>query len=79
MMTFLYQSLQEQFAAELRYVFSTVNKKPLSPESELMISFYAGGLINIVYWWLNNPNVLDENAITELIVKNIVPPKELFE
>lgn len=79
MLAFLYQALQEHFAAELRYVFTAANKKPLTPELELIISFYAGGLINVVYWWLNNPNSLDENAIAEQIVNKIVPPKELFE
>lgn len=79
MMTFLYQSLQEQFVEELRYVFTTVYKKTMTPELELLISFYAGGLINVIYWWLNNRDTLDENEITQFIVKNIALPTSLFE
>lgn len=78
-MTFLYQALQEHFSAELRYILTSANKKQLTPEIELLISFYAGGLINVVYWWLNNPNTLDENAIAEQIVKNIAPPEDLLK
>lgn len=79
MMTFLYQALQEQFVKELREVFMTVNKRTsLMPQTELLITFYAGGLINVVYWWMNNPDTLDEEAIAELLVKSIALPKELL-
>lgn len=78
MISFLYQSLQEHFSEELRYVFLTVHKKPLSPETELLIAFYAGGLINVVYWWINNPNTLDEEVIAEQLVERLAPPKELL-
>ena len=74
MMPFLYQALQEHIAAELRYTLTVSNTKALTPELELLISFYAGGLINVVYWWLNNPNTLDENTIAEQIVKNLALP-----
>ena len=78
MMTFLYQALQEQFVTELRDVFVTINNKELSPKTELLISFYAGGLINVVYWWINHPDTLDEEVIAEFLVKSIAPPKELL-
>ena len=78
-MSFLYQSLLEQISLELRYVFISAQKKKPTPELELIISFYAGGLINAVFWWLNNPTKLDEDAIAEQIVKLVPLPKELLE
>lgn len=73
MMSFLYSSLQEQFAKELRTVFVLANTNEPTPDSELLISFYAGGLMNVVYWWLNHPTQLAEDEIIELLMKNISP------
>jgi len=78
-MSFLYEALQEQISLELRYMFITAHKKKLTPELEMIISFYAGGLINVVYWWLNNPSSLEEDTIAEQIVKLVPLPKELLE
>ena len=77
MMSFLYQSLQDLISKELGEFFSTVHASPLTPKNELMISFYAGGLINVVYWWMNHPDELNEEEISEFLVKSIAPPKEL--
>lgn len=78
-MSFLYEALQEQISLELRYMFISAHKKKLTPELEMIISFYAGGLINVVYWWLNNPSSLEEDTIAEQIVKLVPLPKELLE
>lgn len=78
-MSFLYQSLQEQIALELRYVFITSHKRKPTPELDMTISFYAGGLINVVYWWLNNPTIMDEDDIAEQIIKLAPFPEELLE
>ena len=43
-----------------------------------MISFYAGGLINVVYWWMNHPDNLKEEEIAEFLVKSITPPKDFL-
>ena len=77
MTSFLYQSLQDIIAKELANVFSTLQGNPLTPKNELMISFYAGGLINVVYWWMNHPDDLNEEEISEFLVKSIAPPKKL--
>lgn len=69
LMSFLYQSLQEQFAQELEYIFIVSYKKKLTPELQLKIYFYAGGLINAIYWWLNNPTIFDEDAIAEQLMQ----------
>lgn len=74
MTPFLYQSLQEQFVEEMRYVFTSTTKQPITAEQELLISFYAGGLINVVYWWFNNPDTLNEKDVIDYIVKYVVPP-----
>lgn len=73
MMSFLYSSLQEQFARELRTVFVMASQNEPTPDFELLISFYAGGLMNVVYWWLNHPTELSEEEIIELLIKNISP------
>ena len=78
MMSFLYQSLQDLIVSELGNVFSTLQSYPLTPKNELMISFYAGGLINVVYWWMNHPDELNEEEISEFLVKSIAPPKEFL-
>ena len=77
MMSFLYQSLQDLNSKELGEFFSTVHASPLTPKNELMISFYAGGLINVVYWWMNHPDELNEEEISEFLVKSIAPPTSL--
>ena len=69
LVSFLYQSLQEQFAQELEYIFIVSYKKKLTPELQLKIYFYAGGLINTIYWWLNNPTIFDEDAIAEQLMQ----------
>lgn len=78
-MSFLYQSLQEQIAQEFQYIFISTQKKKITAEQEMIIYFYAGGLINVIYWWLNNPTSLDENDIAEQIVKLAPLPKELLD
>lgn len=77
MMSFLYQSLQDLIVSELGNVFSTLQSYPLTSKNELMISFYAGGLINVVYWWMNHPDELNEEEISEFLVKSIAPPTSL--
>lgn len=79
LMSFLYQSLQEQITQELEYIFIASYKKKLTPELQLKISFYAGGLINAIYWWLNNPTTLDEDSIVEQLMKIAPIPYELFD
>ena len=79
LMSFLYQALQEQIALELQYIFIFKYKQKLTPELELMIHFHAGGLINTVYWWLNNPTALDEDAIAELLMKITLLPHEIVD
>lgn len=78
-MSFLYQSLQEQIALELHYLFITSRKRKPTPELDMTISFYAGGLINVVYWWLNNPTSLNEDDIAEHILKLAPFPEELLD
>ena len=79
LLSFLYQSLQEQFARELEYIFISSYKKKITPELELKIYFYAGGLINALYWWLNNPNALDEDTIAEQIMRIAPLSDEVFD
>ena len=75
MMPFLYQTFQDQIASELKeLLFSNGKYNKLTPEQELLVSFYSGGLISTVYWWLENPDTLDDNAIAEEIFKITVPP-----
>ena len=78
MMSFLYQSLQDLISKELGVFFSTIQANPLTAKNELMISFYAGGLINVVYWWMNHPDNLNEEEIAEFLVKSITPPKDFL-
>lgn len=72
-MSFLYQSLEKQISLELYHILVDINNNPPSPELELLAAFYAGGLINIVHWWLAYPNKMDENEIAEKFLKTIPP------
>lgn len=76
-MSFLYNSLQEQIAIELRSIIQKNGTKKTTPELELVISFYAGGLINTIYWWINNPDIYDENTIAEQIVTLLPLPIDI--
>lgn len=64
-MSFLYQSLEKQISLEIYYILVTINKNPPTPELELLVAFYAGGLINVIYWWFNHPDKSNENEVVE--------------
>ena len=76
-MSFLYEALQEQISIELYNIMVNINGNKPSAELDLIISFYAGGLINTVYWWLNNPTRLDEKTITETLTTTIGLPNKI--
>lgn len=70
-MSFLYQALEKQISLELYDILVDIHKNLPTPELELLISFYAGGLINIIHWWFSHPNKLDEKELTEKLANTI--------
>jgi len=76
-MSFLYEALQEQVSLELYNVMININKNKPSPELDLLISFYAGGIVNTTYWWLNNPDKLDESTIAEKLLQMVPLPSKI--
>lgn len=67
-MSFLYQAFEKQISLELYHIFVNIAGNPPTPESELIIAFYAGGIINIIFWWINNPGEMDEDTLSEKLI-----------
>lgn len=78
-LSFLYIALQEQIALEIQYTVIEMNHKKSSTDLDLIISFYSGGIINIIYWWLDHPQLLTEAEITERIISLFPTPIELLK
>ena len=68
-MSFLYQALEKQISLELYNIMINIHKNQPSQELDLLISFYAGGLINVIYQWLEQPNPLTEQELVEKLFK----------
>ena len=71
-MSFLYQALEKQIALEFQNVLLALDPAMAELDLQLMVSFYSGGLINILSWWLDHPDEIDENIISQRLVE-LVP------
>lgn len=68
---FLYQSLEEQVSLELSHILLEMNPQIPSIDLSLLISFYSGGIINVMRWWINHPTELTEDIIAEKLIQLI--------
>ena len=73
-MSFLYQSLEKQISLEFYTILSKLDLDLSEYDLHMIVSFYSGGLINVIYWWITNPIEVDENAITQKLVDLIPLP-----
>lgn len=68
-MSFLYQAMEEQISSEIYNTLINTCKNNPVPDLKLVATFYAGGIINVMNWWLNNPTELEEETISQKLIK----------
>ncbi len=77
MVSFFFNSLQQQYESELRFILIDVKHYPPSPQLDFTISLVAGGLITALGWWLENPDTFSNKEIAQLIVETLSFPHAL--
>ena len=78
-LSFLYMALQEQISHEIRYAIIDRHNKKNNVDIDMIVAFYSGGLINIIYWWIENPQPLTEEQLAERIINLFPAPNLLLE
>ena len=59
----LFRVLQEEFEEQISLFFHAVKKSTSSAPDKLIVSFCAGGLMNIVMWWISHPESVTEEEL----------------
>lgn len=70
--SFFAQCIEKQLKEELYTLFIQYEKLTPSPQLDFVTSIYAGALLSVVTWWIENPDVLSDKDIAELLVKSLV-------
>ena len=73
MISFFYRSFQKQMENELEALFIQIGQKEKTPKLEALIAFYSGAMISLVGWWLEHPDTLNEDELSDLLVNALSP------
>lgn len=63
----LFQFVEKKFEEQIGKVIGAYPEQAPPVHQQLLVSFYTGGLLNILTWWIKNPNILNEQQLTEQI------------